>query len=517
MDQPTRPRPADPFASMNPFLAQNYRAKNIRSLSDALLMMPAPSLPGMPEWEEMYWRAWGMAWSNLRRPSPASGFISNYLNAIDSNYLHIWDAALCTQFGLYGRRAFDFMGVLNNFYVKQHGDGFICREINSENGLDYYHPFDPNSSGPNITTWVEWRYYRLTGDDSRFPNVFWPLLAHHNWLRENRSWPNGLYWATSLSSGMSNQNRVPGGLHHHRHWSWVDATMQASLNAKNLAQIAVALGENQAAEKLREEHNDLVQAANKHLWNEDLCFYQDVDPKGRFSSVKSIGAYWSLLDPEMIVKERLEPFLLHLRDPLSFNRPYRAPSLAANDDDYLREDGEFWRGGVWAPTNYMLLKGLRDSGQHRLAHEIALNHLDQVCKVFERTDTFWEYYQPESAAPGTKAKPHFVGWTGLSAIAMLIEDVIGIQVDWPKRQVMWDRRLDTDEAYGLRNFPLGREGILSLMGDHERIVVKTTVPFTLIIQEDEKKLQTAISAGETEIARNGPIIGPVIGMKSGGL
>jgi hypothetical protein len=188
------------------------------------------------------------------------------------------------------------------------------------------------------------------------------------------------------------------------------------------------------------------------------------------------------------------------------------PSLAADDSDYVKENGDFWRGGVWSPANFMLLKGLRVSGQHRLAHEIAVNHLAQVCKVFERTDTFWEYYQPESAAPGSKAKPHFVGWTGLSAIATLIEDVIGVQVDWPKRQVMWDRRLDTDEPYGLRNFPLGRDGILTLIGDNERILVKTTVPFTLIIQEDEKKLQTAISKGETEIPRNGP----KFGAKNGG-
>ena len=78
---------------------------------------------------------------------------------------------------------------------------------------------------------------------------------------------------------------------------------------------------------------------------------------------------------------------------------------------------------------------------------------------------------------------------------------------------MWDRRLDTVEPYGLRNFPLGRDGTLTLLGDNERILVKTTVPFTLIIQEDEKKLQTAISTGETEIPRNGPILGT----KNGGL
>ena len=64
---------------------------------------------------------------------------------------------------------------------------------------------------------------------------------------------------------MFNQNRVPDGFHHHRHWSWVDATMQASLNAKNLAQIAISIDENDIAEQLRVEHQDLVKAANERL------------------------------------------------------------------------------------------------------------------------------------------------------------------------------------------------------------------------------------------------------------
>ena len=34
-----------------------------------------------------------------------------------------------TLFGRYGERAFTFMRTLDNFYAKQHPDGFICREI----------------------------------------------------------------------------------------------------------------------------------------------------------------------------------------------------------------------------------------------------------------------------------------------------------------------------------------------------------------------------------------------------
>jgi glycogen debranching enzyme len=447
----------------------------------------------------MYWRSWEIAWSNLCRPKPESGFVANYLADPAGDHLFMWDSAFTAQFGLYGRRAFDFMGTLENFYAKQHGDGFICRQINSENGYDLFNPFDPNSTGPNILTWAEWRAYRATEDESRLHEVFWPLLSFHRWMRANRTWPSGLYWATGLSSGMSNQDRVPDGEQHHQHWSWVDTTAQAGLDSLLLAQMGRHLGEEELADQLNEEHLHCLQEVNANLWNEKTLFYHDLGPNGQFSPNKSIGAYWTLLDKNMVPEKRLEPFLGHLRDDAAFKRPHRAPSLAACSQGYDAESGDYWKGGVWSPTNYILLKGLREVGFHKLAHQIAVNHLENIRRVFERTDTFWEYYAPEEAAPGASAKADFVGWTGLSSISMLLEDVIGFQVDWPLRRVTWQRHLETDAAYGVYNLPLGSNGTLDLEGDAETIKVRTSTPFTLRVQNEDRKLQAAVPAGETEL------------------
>jgi hypothetical protein len=37
------------------------------------------------------------------------------------------------------------------------------------------------------------------------------------------------------------------------------------------------------------------------------------------------------------------------------------------------------------------------------------------------------------------------------------------------------------------------------LGDREKVVVQTDVPFTLTIRDEEQRLQTAVPAGETEI------------------
>lgn len=297
---------------------------------------------------------------------------------------------------------------------------------------------------------------------------------------------------------MDNQPRVPDSRDHHRHWSWVDASMQAALNCRILGQMATQLGENELSLALNEERNKLVQGINAQMWNSEAGFYQDVSANGGFSRVKSIGAYWSLLDKGIVPEDRLHDFVKPLRESWAFKLDHCIPSQSADSEGY-NQAGNYWRGGVWANTNFMVLKGLRNVGQQALAHEIAVNHLTNVAKVYEHTDTFWEYYMPESAEPGEKAKADFVGITGLTPIAILLEDVIGISVDWPLRRVVWDRRLETTSEYGVHNYALGNEGTMDLLGTPEKAVVTTDVPFTLTIRLNGEHVQAAVASGTTEI------------------
>jgi len=66
-------------------------------------------------------------------------------------------------------------------------------------------------------------------------------------------------------------------------------------------------------------------------------------------------------------------------DTQEFNRLHRVPSLSADHPEYDPK-GSYWRGGVWAPTNYMILRGLTSLGYHALAYEIGINHHSNVCK-----------------------------------------------------------------------------------------------------------------------------------------
>ena len=51
----------------------------------------------------------------------------------------------------------------------------------------------------------------------------------------------------------------------------------------------------------------------------------------------------------------------------------------------------------------------------------------------------------------------------------------------------------------MRNYPLGPDGTLEILGDTETLTIVSDVPFNLTVVDDEGSLQTSITAGTTEI------------------
>ncbi len=484
----------EPLVRENAFLGMVPEDLPPPTFEQAWELLPRPFWEGHENVVACYRRVWELAFANLRRPEPGSGFVANFIDTAFNDCLFMWDSAFILLFARYGRRAFDFQRTLDNLYARQHEDGFICREIGTLDGGDRFERFDATSTGPNVMPWAEWEHYSDTADRLRLSRVFPVLLAYHRWLRRHRTWRDGAYWTSGLGSGMDNQPRFPTGpagdvgwperITHHGHLVWVDACLQQILSADLLLRMAGVLGRQEEAADLREERGRLVRILNERLWSEETAFYHDELPSGRLSGVKTVGAYWALL-AGVVPPERVAPFVGHLRDPQGFGRPHRVPSLSADHPEY-RRDGGYWLGGVWPPTNYMVLRGLDRVGYQELAHEISREDLDHVVGVFDETGTVWENYAPERPSPGEPARPDFVGWSGLAPVAGLLEYVFGLRADAPNGRLLWDVRLL--EEHGVGSYPFGSEGVVDLAcaargsADEEpRVRARSTVPLTLVL------------------------------------
>jgi glycogen debranching enzyme len=475
----------NPWVSQNRFISAQPDGQELPDFSQAREKLPEPFWTGHAEAIACYWRAWELAFGNLKQPTHENDFAANYCDTAFNGNLFMWDSAFVTCYGSYGRRAFNFQGTLDTFYRKQHADGFICREIAETDGQDTFHRFDPSSTGPNVLAWAEWDHFLKSGDRQRLEQVFPALVGYHQWTRKFRSWPDGSYWSTGWGQGMDNLPRVRRAEHvnfDNGHLVWVDATFQASLSAKVLLKMAALIGRQTEVEDLAEELGLLNDYCNRYLWNVKNNFYCDRYPDGELSPMKHIGAYWALLAGS-VPAGRAPDFVAHLDNPSEFKRAHRIPALSA-DDPAFSGSGDYWCGGVWAPTNYMVLKGLDEIGQPELAHQIALNHLENVVKVFESEDirwegaeqfrqyfhladlkyddkhTLWENYAPDVIRPGGHSKPGYVGWTGLPPIAVLLEDVFGIAPDAVSNRLTW--RVHLLEEHGVRRYPFGLNGMLDL-------------------------------------------------------
>ena len=443
----------------NPFLTRETETGKLPTWEGSRHLLPKPFWTGHEDVIACHDKAWQIAFSNLRMPVKESGFVSAFIDTAFNGMLFMWDSCFILMFGRYGAQAFNFQKTLDNMYARQHKDGYICRQLREDAAGERFTRFDPCSTGPEIMAWCEWEYYKTTADKKRLSDVYYPLLAYHQWMAEHRTWRDGTYWSSGWGCGMDNQPRVQPGRnvsHSNGHMVWIDSTFQALLDAQCLKEMAIELGHEEDVPELQSEIELLIKVTNERLWSEEDAYYYDEWRNGQLSGVKSIASYWALL-AKAVPAERLPRFIAHLDNEKEFKRPHRVPTMSA-DSPYYSDKGEYWRGSIWAPTNYMVLRGLELHHEDKLAHDIALSSLAHVTKVFKDTGTLWENYAPEFPAPGVRdpgliCAKDFVGWSGLFPISILYEYIFGIKSNPVHGKLRWDVRLL--EEHGIVDYSFG--------------------------------------------------------------
>ncbi|MBO5195607.1 MAG: glycoside hydrolase [Clostridia bacterium] len=363
-DEITLPPQPVPLVAENYFITKEPDTTPLPTFEDSKAKLPIPTWDGHDDYIRCYWRAWELAFGNLGSPIPGTGFVSNFIDTAFNGCVFMWDTSFILMFGKYADRIFNFQGTLDNLYSHQHKDGYICREIEEATGRDHFTRFDPASTGPDIMAWCEWEYYLNFGNKDRLAKVFPPLMAYHRWMSEFRTWPDGTYWSSGWGCGMDNLPRVQPGysvMYSHGHMIWVDACMQELNNCNILIKMAEILDRKEFIPELEAERNNLEAVINQKLWDEETGFYYDLWKTGEWNKVRHAGAFWALL-AECASPERAEKLIAHLEDENAFKTPNRVPCLSV-DHPWYGKSGGYWCGGVWAPTNYMILKGLDKYGK----------------------------------------------------------------------------------------------------------------------------------------------------------
>lgn len=459
-------------------------------------LLPEPVVDADPGFVEMYWKCWELAFRHMFKPAPGSPLVSNYLDEAFYPNIFQWDSLFMVMFARYGHHVFPAISTLDNFYARQHRNGFIAREIREKDGTDFYYFLDymgtDNLVNPPLFGWAELESYRLTGDKSRYEAVIPVLESYAAWLdryRVRAGTSHGLYWQTSLGSGMDNSPRAGSG--------WVDMSSQVAMLHRDLAVMLREAGQAARAAEHERKAQEIAARINRFMWSEKDGLYYDVEDDGRQLASKTVASFWPLL-AGVASRPQAERLVRNLRDPATFWRTIPFPSLAA-DQKLYEPLGGYWRGSVWAPTNYMIVKGLERAGYDDFAGEASEAYLRGMYAVFQKTGTVWENYAPDSLSEGGSAKKDFVGWSGCGPIALLIEDVIGLRPDAAAGTVTWHlRRLD---RHGVRRLRFGSTTATFLAearsspAEKARITVESDGELTLVVSRGGVRSTMRIRAG----------------------
>lgn len=396
--------------------------------------------------ERLYWKAWELAFRNLKQPEPRSGFVSNFIDPAFNQNTFQWDTCFMVLFANYAEPAFHAVGSFDNFYAKQHPDGFIMREITRATGEDFHFGAPEDYANPPLYSWVEWQSYLSTGDRSRFVDVLPVLVRHYRWLQQNRRREDGFYWNTGLGSGLDDLRR--GSAH-----ASLDMTCQQALNAYHIALIAETVGDREAASYFQAENRHIAAMVNAKTWDEATGFYYDLQEDRKPTGVRTILGFWPLV-ARIATPAQAERLVAHLRDEREFWRLNVVPALAACEQGYTA-DGQYWNGAVWAPTNYMVIRGLQAYGYEDLASRVTARYLRNMVRVLDDTGTILENYAPDK--PVGHGVRDMVGWSGVGPIALLIENILGVRPEAASSAITWRPRLRGES--GVRNLPVGRRRV----------------------------------------------------------
>ena len=497
--------------------------------------IPEPIFDEKPEYGRMYKIAMEKAYDHIRSIDgmPQSPYMDE---AFCDTQIWIWDTCFMSLFCKYAQSVFPGIESLNNFYEVLHNGGRLANIIPSEKEPAWTGNLPGVlseikiciSDNPPLFAWAEYENALFHGDKDYVRELLYKrqaLQKHFDFIENLKSFQNfpgvrsqsrliseelGYKWEGGRS-GMDNTPRGRIGEHAEKErpnnpdMLWIDAICQQALSAKYISELARVIGDSALSDEWNAKYLEKKNIVNKYYWDEKDGFYYDIDNNTHeFYKVMSIASYWTLISG-IADRERAESLVSYVRDPEFFGGEVPLISLSRSDADYL-SDGRYWRGSLWLPTAYAVLKGLSAYGYSEVVRDVSVKILDHMTRTYDEyvPHTIWECYSPEACRPATDptntedSRPDFCGWSALGPISIFIEYIIGFHsVNAFENTVEWDLPKRREGRVGIKNLRFG-DVITDIVAEGDLCRVRSNAPYTLMI--NGKKIE--IAAGDSEIELN---------------
>ena len=230
-------------------------------------VVPDPIYDARPDFIELYRKAWELSAAHIDE-IPGLPVVRHMDEACMPDRLWIWDTCFMVHYCKYSPEFFPGIQSLDNFYLPMH-DGV-------KSSCLIHHP-----DNPPLFAWIEYEYYRFTGDKSRIHRNLVEkryLQKHYDFLENKcrigdmypfsavhaawQKFDKGYMWAGN-PSGMDNS---PRGDFQHYMLFWIDAIAQQALSALYISKLAEEINENDTAAEYKAKYEEKCELINKYYF-----------------------------------------------------------------------------------------------------------------------------------------------------------------------------------------------------------------------------------------------------------
>lgn len=496
--------------------------------------IPIPIFDAHPEYTDFYKKAWELAYAHIKEIEgmPQTPYMDE---AFCDTQIWIWDTCFMSLFCKYAREVFPGVESLKNFYDILYGEGHLGIVIPTENepewtGAKVGEPYEIAihiADNPPLFAWVEYENALMSGNKEYIKTLLYEksvLQKHYEWFENIKEsiTPRGVSNPTCLiaeeygyrwEGGRSGMDNTPRGRKgecaleerpNNPDMLWIDAICQQALSADMISKMYDIIEDAKNHKIWQDRFLEKKKIINDFYWDSKDKFYYDIDCNSfDFYKVKSIASYWTLTSATA-TNEQADILVKHLENSDTFGGVVPFVSLSRDDNDF-KVNGQYWRGGVWLPTAYAALQGLKNYGFYKQAHLASCKLLEHMYKTYTEfvPHTIWESYSPNNYKPasnetgtGALARPDFCGWSALGPISIYIEFVLGFHtINAFSKTVEWAKPDTVNGKIGIKNLRFG-----SVVTDIEAIgnkcTIKSNEEYSLVI--NGKVFE--VSVGENEFA-----------------
>ncbi|MBQ9623406.1 MAG: hypothetical protein IJJ71_04560 [Treponema sp.] len=389
---------------------------------------------------DIYDKTWN--WLSDSWIDPKTNEVSNdgyFIHPGDSQpVINQAESIFSTFFLVYSNKNYAAENNLDFLYSKQEQNGAIRWKYDIKTGAPVVDSENPEGIGLPLFAWAEYNLYHKLANKRRVKEIMPVLQKYMNWIEENFKQENGLYSVPPKACGMENSPRPNVKFP-------IDFNACIAINALNMSALGDILNDKELSFQYKRMYFGLKTRINSYMWNAETGFYHDLDENENYLPQKTIAGFWPLL-AEIPNADKADALVEHLSNPKTFGTEHPFPTLSADSPEFS-ENGEGYRGSVYPALNFMVVKGLEKYQRYDLARECAIRHLYFVLEGLQPADgskgDLYEAYLPCKEGPAIKTgdeifpRKRCMITIGLSTIALMIENVIGLSISLPRKTVDW--------------------------------------------------------------------------------